>query len=165
MPGDQTNRARKILNFIGLVSIALICAFSESTIRASDFDADRHAQYCGCGTKCRREKCCCGPVESPVQSDSPAEETNSDEERATAVRTFRNYICRIVSPCGTDADAPGSKVFRSFVPVAAVILVDITTDDASGRLIRTCSMQLPTDDFVSGVDRPPEPVIRNSLTI
>jgi len=127
MSGDGTKRSNTRLIASGIIRIVLLFVGSGAMVGAADFDADNHAEYCGCGTKCRREKCCCGPAEEPpVESVSAvmnSPETEIGRSRVTPVRTFRNLICRLVAPCGSDADAPASRVFRSFVPVASVSIL------------------------------------------
>jgi len=63
MTRNAASLMRRFLRTLGVVAFLALCLHAESTSFAADFDADRHAESCGCGTKCRREKCCCGPSE------------------------------------------------------------------------------------------------------
>lgn len=154
MTRDAASLMRRFLRTIGVVTFLAICLNVETSSFAADFDVDRHAEYCGCGTKCRREKCCCGP------SENVAGEFGADPSAipppSNPVMTFRNFLCRMMAPCGTDADAPGSRVFRSFVPVAAASAGSAPFDEDSYPFVPIFSGFFIPDVYASGVDRPPE---------
>lgn len=151
---NDANPFRKFLSPIGVVAFLTIFLLADSTCVATDFDPDHHAEYCGCGTKCRREKCCCGPSESVAVTSGA--ESSQTLPAPNEVMTFRNFLCRMLAPCGNDADAPGSRVFRSCVHVAAVSVESSLLTNVSCRYVPDDSGLSIPEVPVSGVDRPPE---------
>ena len=151
---DHANLIRRFLRTFGIVAFLAICLHAENTSLAADFDADSHAEYCGCGTRCRREKCCCGPTEDIA--DTVGAESPQSPPAPNPVMTFRNFLCRMLAPCGTDSDAPGSRVFRCFVPVAAVSIESSSLADESYRFDPDDSGLSIPEVYLSDVDRPPE---------
>lgn len=154
MTRDAASLIGRFLRTVGAVTFLALCLQSGTVSLAADFDADRHSEYCGCGNKCRREKCCCGPSEDvPGTVDT---ETRQSPRSSNPVMTFRNFLCRMIAPCGTDADAPASRVLRCFVPVTAVSVESALSIEDSSRFVPERSRLSIPVIYVDGVDRPPE---------
>ncbi|MDR3635876.1 MAG: hypothetical protein P4L84_18885 [Isosphaeraceae bacterium] len=84
---DKTGLLRRLLFgsalVLGLSGNGAVTGASISTAAERPFDEDAHEKHCACGPKCRKESCCCGPVDAareasvtPPQRSAPATEEN-----------------------------------------------------------------------------------------
>jgi hypothetical protein len=110
-----------------------------------------HEDYCGCGPKCRREKCCCKPSEAePLQAEKPA----AGSVDVTA--TVRKLICQITSPC---SEIPfSSEVRGTRIPLPTAMILDgfWATEMESGPLCLVAHRVAYVSEFLFIVYRPPE---------
>lgn len=114
-------------------------------------ETSNHDAYCGCGPKCRREKCCCKPSE-PERVELGRAGDASPKPSGRVNKLF----CLITSPC---SEAPASSEVRSpraVPPTAASLVVDYRFEVDSEPLNLFTSCISYGSDYVSMIDRPPE---------
>ena len=110
-----------------------------------------HDDYCSCGPKCRRERCCCKPAEpeSVPQSASTARSV-----KKTVV--INNLHCMLTSPC---TEHPANSELRSTtvpIPTAMLGMIQLRDSSESGLLIEALHLRDYQSLYVSLIYRPPE---------
>lgn len=110
-----------------------------------------HDEYCACGPKCRREKCCCKPSEPErVELGRPGDASPKPSGR------LNKLFCLITSPCSEPPASSEGRVARVVPPTAASLVADYRFEVDSEPL-DAFTYSIPySSDYVAMIDRPPE---------
>jgi hypothetical protein len=112
------------------------------------FDAEKHADYCQCGPKCRRESCCCGPREMRASR-------RADPAPKLPVSDATHRPCLSSAPCSD----PGLPTASSVGPTGKVAMLalceHLRSSFLDSLLPPPSSCHLPSKR-ASRIEEPPE---------
>lgn len=133
---------------VGLFTLFLMvfCCTSHAGVV---IDVDSHSQMCGCGMKCKRDRCCCERETNNEIKSKPIENAEAEKNHKL------NKLCQWSSPCGQSPALPQSPQNRPFS--SKPDMISSFTLFIPSQASET--VQLSDDHFlnvqISGIDRPP----------
>lgn len=125
----------------------VIC--SQSAFAGIGIESEAHAQVCGCGMKCKRDRCCCERRSNDLKKSNPDDSPDADENNAA------NQLCQWSSPCGESPASPQSPQNRPFSSKPDIIssfkfIITLLTSE----LVELTDVHCMNINF-GGIERPP----------
>lgn len=144
-------RPGKILLVACWLALIFPCASALPLGTAHAITTQTHDEYCSCGPKCRREKCCCKPAEPELTQlqQSPG------HIQMKANRDNKLY-CLITSPCSEPPANSEVRSTRVLLPTALLVEWLCLTQPTSGPLVVEFTQPAHSPGYLSQVERPPE---------
>jgi hypothetical protein len=102
-----------VVVFCFQVSLQSLSATSLSTTEKG------HEESCGCGPKCRKDRCCCKP-DSVEKSFQLANQAELEEHGSDTL--WIKPACLMSGPCGEMPDAPESPRNRTYSPKLVTLI-------------------------------------------
>ena len=128
-------------------------ALSFAPSRSASSSADDHAKYCGCGTACDPESCCCSPHGEILDSESNLSSEAADASGDSSPRRSGWRFCK--APCrpqGLPSSSPVNPQGKFVIPTKNRGADASSLDDA---LLPAPTLSRPRKR-ASRLDDPPE---------